>query len=158
MSAGIQPAAKNRGGAPKGNANALRSGRYSKKARYSHWKGVSRDRPDLADIEASCESLRLQVEQAILTARPGTMTLEDASACDVAVGAVFVAELARRHIVSGALDPALEVAFAKDYLAAMQVRHRFVKALNLNVQVADPESPEAVYKMLRLKREGDASE
>ncbi|MGE5192238.1 MAG: hypothetical protein ACM3U2_07010, partial [Deltaproteobacteria bacterium] len=121
----------NRGGAPKGNTNALKDGRHSDRTRFSQWRGISASRPELADTEAACEALLAQLEAAVVDAR-GAMTLEDASAADVAVGALFTQRLAMcRLTMPGAMPADVELSLAKDALTAQQVRHKFIVALRL---------------------------
>jgi hypothetical protein len=127
----VQTRNKSRKGAPGGNSNRLTHGRHSARTRFSQWRGISKNRPDLADTEAACEALLLQLESAVVEAR-GAMTIEDASAADVAVGAAFVASLAmRRLLMPGAMPAEAEMALVKDALAAQQVRHKFIVALRL---------------------------
>ena len=130
-------------GAPRNNSNALVSGRYSSRTRFSQWRGIGKARPELAETEAACEAFLCQLETAVVDTR-GAMTIEDASAADVACGALFVQRLAFRHILAGGLPPDVEITFAKDALKAQATRHEFIVRLDLNKQ-HDPWSE--VYAM-----------
>src|SRR5262245_31616613 len=101
----VQPRNNRRGGAPKRNSNRLQHGRHSTRTRFSQWRGISKNRPELAETEAACEALLMQLESAVVEAR-GEMTIEDASAADVAVGAVFVTKLAMRRLLMPGAMPA----------------------------------------------------
>lgn len=125
---GISDGQQRKRGAVPGNMNAFKTGRRAKRPRL--WRGISKYRPDLQEIESICGQLHNQLENECV-ALGREIDVTTASALDVAAGWQFHLEFARKQMQVPNLPIDEQLRFSRDVAEARERRHKAIVSLDL---------------------------